>query len=79
MTTKLELSQLLAARNAELCAARLRISVLEGELALRPRTAPSTAGAARADVKRYTDRLGRMFEKTYTPGSRVATVREVKA
>lgn len=36
-TTKLELSQLLAARNEELNAARLRISVLEGELALRPR------------------------------------------
>lgn len=37
MTTKLELTQLLAARNKELEAARLRISVLEGELALRPR------------------------------------------
>lgn len=38
MTTKLELTQLLAARNAELTAARERISTLEGELALRPRT-----------------------------------------
>lgn len=37
MTTKLELTQLLAARNTELVAARERISVLEGELALRPR------------------------------------------
>lgn len=37
-TTKLELTQLLAARNEELNAARLRISVLEAELALRPRT-----------------------------------------
>lgn len=37
MTTKLELTQLLAQRNEELRAARLRISVLEGELALRPR------------------------------------------
>lgn len=36
-TTKLELTQLLAQRNEELTAARLRISVLEGELALRPR------------------------------------------
>lgn len=43
MTTKLELSQLLTARNEELMAARLRISVLEGELALRPRSpAPIT-------------------------------------
>lgn len=37
MATKLELSQLLATRNEELCSARLRISILEGELALRPR------------------------------------------
>ena len=37
MTTKLELTQLLATRNADLEAARLSISVLEGELALRPR------------------------------------------
>lgn len=37
MATKLELTQLLAVRNAELVAARMRISVLEGELALRPR------------------------------------------
>lgn len=37
MATKLELTQLLAIRNEELQAARLRISVLEGELALRPR------------------------------------------
>lgn len=37
MATKLELTQLLATRNEELQAARLRISVLEGELALRPR------------------------------------------
>lgn len=36
MTTKLELTQLLAQRNTELEAARMRISVLEGELALRP-------------------------------------------
>lgn len=36
MTTKLELTQLLATRNTELEAARLRISILEGELALRP-------------------------------------------
>lgn len=44
MTTKLELSQLLAQRNEELVAARLRISVLEGELALRPRpSAPTLA------------------------------------
>ena len=44
MTTKLELSQLLATRNSELEAARLRISVLEGELALRPRpSAPTLA------------------------------------
>ncbi len=42
MTTKLELSQLLAARNTELADARLRISVLEGELALRPRLLPET-------------------------------------
>lgn len=44
MTTKLELSQLLATRNAELEAARHRISVLEGELALRPR-APAVTPA----------------------------------
>lgn len=50
MTTKLELTQLLAARNSDLEAARLRISVLEGELALRPRT---TAKAAKV-VKPYT-------------------------
>ncbi len=37
MATKLELTQLLATRNEELQAARLRISILEGELALRPR------------------------------------------
>lgn len=37
--TKLELTQLLAERNKALEAARLRISVLEGELALRPRNA----------------------------------------
>ena len=43
MTTKLELSQLLAARNTALEAARLRISVLEGELALRPRSAAPVA------------------------------------
>lgn len=44
MTTKLELTQLLTTRNDELCAARLRISVLEGELALRPRpSAPTLA------------------------------------
>jgi hypothetical protein len=39
MATKLELTQLLNTRNTELEAARLRISVLEGELALRPRPA----------------------------------------
>lgn len=38
MTTKLELTQLLAQRNEELSTARLRISVLEGELTLRPRS-----------------------------------------
>ena len=42
MTTKLELTQLLAQRNKELEAARLRISVLEGELALRPRNEAAT-------------------------------------
>lgn len=47
MTTKLELSQLLATRNSALEAARLRISVLEGELALRPRpSAPTMARLA---------------------------------
>lgn len=46
MTTKLELSQLLAQRNTELEAARLRISILEGELALRPRTQVTPARAA---------------------------------
>lgn len=50
-TTKLELTQLLAARNEELVAARTRISVLEGELALRPR---SPAPAPRAT---YTPRI----------------------
>lgn len=44
MTTKLELTQLLATRNTELSNARLRISVLEGELALRPRTTPVNTG-----------------------------------
>ena len=43
MTTKLELTQLLATRNTELMAARARISVLEGELALRPRVSAPTA------------------------------------
>ncbi len=44
MTTKLELTQLLAARNTDLEAARVRISILEGELALRPRpSAPTLA------------------------------------
>ena len=44
MITKLELSQLLATRNSDLEAARLRISILEGELALRPRpSAPTLA------------------------------------
>jgi hypothetical protein len=47
MTTKLELQQLLAQRNGELEAARLRISILEGELALRPRSpAPTPARIA---------------------------------
>lgn len=47
MTTKLELTQLLAQRNTQLEAARLRISILEGELALRPRpTAPTVARLA---------------------------------
>ena len=50
MTTKLELTQLLAARNAELEAARLRISVLEGELALRPRS-PEAKPARAAHVR----------------------------
>ena len=46
MTTKLELSQLLATRNSELEAARLRISILEGELALRPRAPAVTPARA---------------------------------
>lgn len=40
-TTKFELGQLLTARNEELAAARMRISVLEGELALVKRPAPA--------------------------------------
>ena len=47
MTTKLELTQLLATRNTELEAARLRISILEGELALRPRVAAAPANTNR--------------------------------
>ena len=55
MTTKLELTQLLATRNTELEAARLRISTLEGELALRPR--PSQPTMARlAYLARTTDK-----------------------
>lgn len=52
MATKLELSQLLATRNTELEAARLRISVLEGELALRPRVITATKTVARAPWQR---------------------------
>lgn len=52
MATKLELSQLLATRNAELQSARLRISVLEGELALRPRTNAAINVVARTPWQR---------------------------
>lgn len=41
MTTKLELAQLLATRNAELEAARLRIADLEGQLMAAKGRAPS--------------------------------------
>lgn len=43
--TKLELEQLLSQRNAELQLARHRISVLEAELALRPRAPAPTPNA----------------------------------
>jgi hypothetical protein len=69
-STKLELEQLLAIRNTDLIEARYRISVLEGELALRPRTASEPAKAVQAAtplgavVTRYMDRFGIVFERT---------------
>jgi hypothetical protein len=56
MATKLELTQLLATRNSELESARLRISVLEGELALRPRLSAPTEARLRYLASRNVER-----------------------
>lgn len=69
-TTKLELTQLLATRNEELTAARLRISVLEGELALRPRSpAPAPAPQViRVRPSDFTARLAAAREEAMRTG-----------
>ena len=60
-TTKLELEQLLSKRNAECMALRERVSVLEGELALRPRSAINKVAPV---VTTYRDHAGNVWEKT---------------
>lgn len=79
-TTKLELTQLLAQRNEELNALRLRISILDGELALRPRATP--APVQEQVISYYCGRDGvvmhkrRVGTRTFT---RPATQHEVAA
>ena len=75
MTTKLELTQLLAVRNAELVTARERISILEGKLALRPRVV--SVSTPTPTSRTYSDGLGRVWCKTRLPGQRVATIHRV--
>jgi hypothetical protein len=53
--------RILTARNAECLALRLRVSVLEGELTLRPRVAINTIAPI---VTHYRDHMGRLWEKT---------------
>lgn len=67
-TTKLELTQLLATRNEELTAARLRISVLEGELALRPRSPAPAPQVIRVRPSDFTARLAAAREEAMRTG-----------
>ena len=76
MATKLELTQLLATRNTELEAARLRISVLEGELALRPR--PSVAQPTKAAYTKTFVKGGKTFARVCI-GFNTFAIREVTA
>lgn len=76
--TKLELQQLLAARNAEVEALRLRVAELEGDIvALKARPAAPRASDERI-VQRYQDHAGRTFVKVQIGYGRFVH-REVRA
>lgn len=79
--TKLELQQLLAARNAEVEALRLRVAELEGDivaLKARPAEHVSTPRSDERIVQRYQDSAGRTFVKVQIGYGRFVH-REVRA
>ena len=73
--TKAELIQIISDRNDETQAQRLRISVLEGELALRPRATTTQDRSMTPVVTRYQDYSGRIWTKTRI-GNRATSVLE---
>lgn len=71
--TKAELIAIISERNDETQAQRLRISVLEGELALRPRATAAQSQGVAPVVTKYQDFLGRVWIKTRV-GNRATSV-----